>query len=181
MVVGVEALVRRQGYFYTAFYIIAYTICHAPHMPVTINDWLIVRSNAQRRENTVIPKLITRENIPRRRKRIPLNIPNPMGKPRRIEPSSLFCPFVTINNIIPRTNACKKILSSNLFLHNNYETFYRCRITATQLNRCHKVCVAKFYDLLIILVYLLITYIKITTHSNCKCYVLLMQSAWETG
>jgi len=88
-----------------------------------------VRSNAQRRENTVIPKLITRENIPRRRKRIPLNMPNPMGKPRRIEPSSLFCPFVTIYNIIPRTNACKKILSSNLFPHNNYETFYPCRIT----------------------------------------------------
>jgi len=91
-----------------------------------------VRLNAQRKANTAIPKLITRENIPRNKKRISLKIPKPIGNPRRIEISGLFYPFVTISIIIPRISAFKIILSSICFLRNNktfiFIVYYSCRL-----------------------------------------------------
>jgi hypothetical protein len=113
---------------------IAYNNCHTLHILVTVKDCLVVRSKAHLNANTEIPKLIMIEKYPRNKKRIPLKNDKPIGKPRSIEISGLFCPLVMINTMNPRTSAFKKIFSSILFLSKNYPSRIHITLHVIQLS-----------------------------------------------
>lgn len=74
-----------------------------------IKDCFVVKSKAHLKAYTETAKLRMIEKYPRNKKRKLLKIDKPIGKPSRIDISGLFCPFVTINTIIPRISASKNI------------------------------------------------------------------------